>query len=213
MIKHTMGPSFFITLSIAEAIFICLFAFLKMPVKIRDTEEEEPEEEQKPFIENLKSTMKLLVSPKMVWLAGVFYWSGASIAYFNGMLIPIMDLQQLDTGRKEKERISYALLGMVAFGFGEVFGGFLHGMVIDKLGSKRSCYVNTFFMCIMTATALISINNGKYNYLSYIMCFFWGWNDGVINIFMFQMMGFEFPNPADAFSVWNMYQGVCEFLC
>jgi len=42
----------------------------------------------------------------MAWLFFQFYWSGASIAYFNGMLIPIMDLQQKSdpatSGRDEK---------------------------------------------------------------------------------------------------------------
>ena len=118
----------------------------------------------------------------------------------------------MTTGRDEKERISYALYGMVAFGFGEVIGGYLHGLIIDKLGSKRTCYVNTSIMTITVASCLVSINNGEYNYLSFIMCFCFGWSDGVTNTFMFQMMGFEFENPSDPFSVWNIYQGISEFL-
>lgn len=69
MIKHTMGPSFFITLSFAEAIFICLFVFVKMPVKIRESEDDkESEEEEKPFKENLKYTLKMCVNKNIAWL-------------------------------------------------------------------------------------------------------------------------------------------------
>jgi len=45
MIKKTMGPSFFIMLSIAEILFFSLFCFIRLPVKVRETEEEEKEEE------------------------------------------------------------------------------------------------------------------------------------------------------------------------
>ena len=68
---------------------------------------------------------------------------------------------------------------MIAFGFGEVIGGYLHGLIIDKLGSKRTCFVNTGVMIIMTGTALASIAYGKFGVLSYIMCFCWGLNDAV----------------------------------
>ena len=46
-------------------------------------------------------------------------WSGTSPAFYNGMLIPIMTLQQKnEVDRNDKDKMSYALMGMVAFGVG-----------------------------------------------------------------------------------------------
>ena len=64
--------------------------------------------------------------------------TGVSIAYFSGILSPIM-VQQLIKDPKysnlsETEQDSYALYGMVAFGFGEVIGGLAIGIIIDKIG-------------------------------------------------------------------------------
>ena len=81
--------------------------------------------------------------------------------------------------------MSWALFAMVLFGFGEVIGGFVHGLVIDKLGSKRTVFVNATVMMIMTGTALASIMSKEFNALSFVMCFCWGWNDGVTNTWMY----------------------------
>lgn len=48
-------------------------------------------------------------------------------------------------------------MGMVAFGFGEVIGGFITGLVIDRLGSKKTVFYNILVMTLMTTSALISI--------------------------------------------------------
>lgn len=51
----------------------------------------------------------------------------------------------------------WALVGMVAFGFGEVIGGFIHGLIIDKLGSKNTVFVSTSVMLLTTGIACWSI--------------------------------------------------------
>jgi predicted MFS family arabinose efflux permease len=40
---------------------------------------------------------------------------------------------------------------MVAFGVGEVFGGFLHGLLIDKIGSKKAVLVNVCILILVIA--------------------------------------------------------------
>ena len=66
-------------------------------------------------------------------------WTGGSIAYWSSILTPIMALQLKsdpnNADMKDNMIDSYALLGMVAFGFGEVIGGGLNGLVLDKIGS------------------------------------------------------------------------------
>ena len=57
MIKKTMGPIFFISLSIVEFFACCLFCFIQMPVKIKEAQEDKsisPPEKEKTFYENLK---------------------------------------------------------------------------------------------------------------------------------------------------------------
>jgi predicted MFS family arabinose efflux permease len=74
---------------------------------------------------------------------------------------------------------------MVAFGFGEVIGGFLHGLLIDKIGSKKAVIVNlAIIVCVIGAT-IISLNSLQYNFYTFIMCFTWGYEDGSQNIFLF----------------------------
>ena len=46
---------------------------------------------------------------------------------------------------------------MVAFGFGEVIGGFAHGMLIDKIGSKRAVVVNLGILICVIAATIVSL--------------------------------------------------------
>ena len=74
---------------------------------------------------------------------------------------------------------------MVAFGFGEVSGGFLHGLLIDKIGSKKTVIINVLIIIIMTFLSLCSLYNNKFDWKSFFMCFVWGYQDGSLNIFLF----------------------------
>ena len=120
------------------------------------------------------------------------------------MLTPIMVLQLRDRNDlSEKEKESYALYGMVCFGFGEVFGGIMMGHIIDRYGSKMGSLKNVVLIVIMTATTYGSLCILEYNYLSFIMCFTWGYLDGAINIHSYQILGFEFDDDGP-FAVHNL---------
>jgi len=44
---------------------------------------------------------------------------------------------------------------MTAFGVGEIFGGFLHGLIIDKIGAKKTVFVNLLiFLALLISTEL-----------------------------------------------------------
>jgi hypothetical protein len=65
--------------------------------------------------------------------------TGVSIAFYSGLLFPIM-VEQLSldpnySSYSETKYYSYALFGMVAFGIGEVVGAIIIGIIIDKIGS------------------------------------------------------------------------------
>lgn len=72
---------------------------------------------------------------------------------------------------------------MTAFGFGEVVGGFLHGIVIDRIGSKRSVFVNMLFLIVVLITTQSTLHINEYNWVTILACFFWGYEDGMNNIY------------------------------
>jgi predicted MFS family arabinose efflux permease len=79
---------------------------------------------------------------------------------------------------------------MIAFGFGEVLGGWITGIVIDKYGCKTASIKNVFLTALMTSVTLFCINVNKYSITTFIMCFVWGYMDGSLNIHCHSIMGF-----------------------
>ena len=112
--------------------------------------------------------------------------NGLSCCYWSGFLVPVMVYElKSHTELNEKEKTSWALFAMVSFGFGEVIGGHLTGMVIDKYGSKIGSIKNVILAILVTSVTIISINMGSYNYMTFIMAFFWGYEDAANNIHSF----------------------------
>ena len=100
---------------------------------------------------------------------------------------------------------------MVILGFGEVIGGYLMGIVIDRYDAKIGSIKNVIIAIVMSATTIASCKMLEYNYMSFIMCFVWGYLDGAINIHCFQILGFEFSNKSEPFGVFNFVQGIFIF--
>ena len=169
--------------------------------------------EQPSMAQEIASTVKLLYNRKMMYINMQLSLTGISIAYWSGMLTPIMILSLNDrTNLDDNHKTRLALFGMIAFGFGEMFGGYIMGVFIDNLGSKVGS-VKCIILCILTtAITYISIDVNEYNYVSYTMCFFWGYFDGCINIHCLQIMGFQFVSKSEPFAVFNIVQGLTIFL-
>ena len=74
---------------------------------------------------------------------------------------------------------------MIFFGVGELFGGQIMGFVVDKFGSKVTTLKNVFLAMLMTAVTFTSVDMCEYNYMTFIMCFVWGYLDGANNIHIF----------------------------
>lgn len=107
------------------------------------------------------------------------------------MMIPVLILQLKDrTDLSDNEKTSKALFAMVFFGVGEIFGGLMMGLFIDKFGSKCASVKNIILVMMMVAITYYNIYNGEYNYLSFMMTFMWGYMDGALNIHCFQICGF-----------------------
>lgn len=67
---------------------------------------------------------------------------------------------------------------MVMFGVGEVCGGFGHGVLIDKIGSKAAVWVNMVIMIVMFTVSICCVHKDSFGWLSFAMCFLWGYQDG-----------------------------------
>ena len=70
---------------------------------------------------------------------------------------------------------------MIGFGFGEVFGAFFIGWVVDTWGSKVSTYVNAVICALMTGITIWFLQTDNFSALAYIMTFIWGFQDSAIN--------------------------------
>ena len=100
---------------------------------------------------------------------------------------------------------------MTAFGAGEVLGGFIHGLVIDKIGSKRAVIINVTFIILALSSTQISLYTLKYNWLTFVTTFLWGYQDGMNNIFLFQLLGREFEQGGDPFAVMSIVTDLTVF--
>ena len=84
----------------------------------------------------------------------------------------LLQLKEHHESHHHKEKL--ALLAMVSLGFGEVFGSIVLGCIIDKIGSRKTSILN---VVIVVSTFAVTISNLKlleYSWLTFLMCFFWG---------------------------------------
>ena len=92
---------------------------------------------------------------------------------------------------------------MIAFGAGEILGCFFIGFIVDKFGSRKAALVNVVICLVMTGVTLAFLLVNQYNALAYVMCFMWGIEDSATNTHLQEMLGFEFANNSEPYSVYN----------
>ena len=86
------------------------------------------------------------------------------------------------------------------------------GRIIDKYGSKRACFMNVFAMMLVMTSSIFTVKNLTFNWLSYVTCGLWGFQDGVVNTHTFNMLGFEFESQNEPFAIFCLVQGVSVFI-
>jgi len=96
------------------------------------------------------------------------------------------------------------LFAMVSLGLGEIVGGFYIGQVIDKLGNKAASVSNLVFVALQTLIVLVYIYRNKYTLLVFAMTFIWGFADSGVNTHLTEILGFEFENNSEPFSIFNL---------
>jgi predicted MFS family arabinose efflux permease len=95
---------------------------------------------------------------------------------------------------------------MIMFGIGELLGCFFIGYVVDKYGSRPAIYVNLAIMLTMGVVTMIYCIRFQFGFLAYVMCFMWGFQDSAINTHSQEILGFEFNNNSEPYSVYNILQ-------
>jgi nitrate/nitrite transporter NarK len=55
------------------------------------------------------------------------------------------------------------------------------GSIIDRFGSKKACLANIAMLIIVITISIYQITYDKYGIVSYITCFIWGFQDGIVN--------------------------------
>ena len=97
---------------------------------------------------------------------------------------------------------------MIFLGIGETISGLTMGRFIDKFGSRWACYLNLLVLLATILVSIVNIKHAEYGYMSYITCFFWGFQDGIVATHCFQILGYEFDTQSDPFGVFEIGQGV-----
>jgi hypothetical protein len=68
------------------------------------------------------------------------------------------------------------------------------GRVIDAFGSKNACLLNVAAMATVMVCSVATVKRLQYDWLTYLTCLAWGFQDGVVNTHSFNMLGFEFQS-------------------
>jgi MFS family permease len=92
------------------------------------------------------------------------------------------------------------------FGLGEILGCFFIGYIVDKFGSRSATYVNIGIMALMSIITIVYCVLFDFGFLAFLMCFLWGFQDSAVNTHAQEILGFEFDNNSEPFSVYNILQ-------
>ena len=120
------------------------------------------------------------------------------------------DPHYLDTSDQEKQANALFALGFV--GFGEVVGGIVEGLVIDKFGNATAIILNIVILIAAIFDSYLNIRHLEFGTQSYVVSGLWGLVDATLNIFIFRTLGFEFESKSIPFGSFNIIQGLSVFL-
>ena len=66
---------------------------------------------------------------------------------YTGLLVPII-YDTLPLEYESNVSFELSMFAMVSLGIGEILGGILMGIIIDKIGPKRSAFINVSLVLI-----------------------------------------------------------------
>lgn len=142
----------------------------------------------------------MLVSKKMRFLIPQLIWTGISISVYTGILIPII-YDTISEDFSENDKFKMSMLAMMTLGIGEILGGIGMGVLVDKIGTRKSVWVNVLNIVITTVVTAIYIKTNVYGFMAFVMAFFWGLSDSCVSIHLDAILGFEFTSNKEPFSI------------
>ena len=138
-------------------------------------------------------------------------WTGASIAYWSGLLTPINAkfLKDSNPNYQEDYILQNCLQVLAFFGIGSTCSAIMMGKIIDHSNnSRKPIFINILVQAALITANIVNIREGNFGVLSYVLCFLWGLQDGIVNTHCFQMLGYEFDTYGDQYSVFQFVQGI-----
>ena len=100
-----------------------------------------------------------------------------SIAIYTGLIVPIV-YNSLHPGAEQgytsQELFQKSMMTMTGLGVGEIVGGIVMGVVVDKIGPKKSSLINCVLIIIQTIIVIFYIRADNYSGIAYLMTFAWG---------------------------------------
>jgi predicted MFS family arabinose efflux permease len=79
-------------------------------------------------------------------------WTGASLAFYSGMLVPIITVTLND--QLQSKQFEFSMLCMVALGVGEMSGSLFIGQIIDRISSRAGSVGIVMIVIVMTVVTL-----------------------------------------------------------
>ena len=158
-----------------------------------------------------------MVSAKMMMVMPLIIFSAISLSVFAGVFISLMnrcmansldlDPEFANTAHKNKT----ALLAMTLLGAGEIFGGLIVGRIRDTKGNRIALLSEMCLLAIGIGMVIWLNESNKFNWVAYMMTFFWGLQDAGLNCFINCVLGFEFESKLTPFAVYKFSQSFFIF--
>jgi MFS family permease len=127
------------------------------------------------------------------------------------LLTPIIYTSMDEEVMTDSEKFEKSMLAMMTLGIGEIIGGIVMGYLVDRIGTKKACFINVFNITFTIMITAIYINQNSYSGLAFFMTFLWGLQDGCISIHLDAILGFEFESNKEPFSIDCLLESITVF--
>jgi len=114
---------------------------------------------------------------------------------------------------KAAYKFKLSMFAMVLFGVGEIMGGFFIGYFIDKYSNKTAVRYNIVIIVVMGLVTALFVEQWSYNFIAYLMCFMWGFQDSALHTHTFEILGFEFEDNYTPFCLFGILESIACSAC
>jgi hypothetical protein len=84
--------------------------------------------------------------------------------------------------------------------------------VVDRKSSRLASLVNAGLVLLTTLVTLVYLSDPAFTWYIFFVSFLWGVQDGSVNTHCLEMLGFEFDDNTEPFSIFSMFEAVAVFI-